>query len=277
MDRSGPILTLDKVSKYYEAQNGGELLAVKEVSLGVRDREFICILGPTASGKSTLLKMMGGIEKPTLGTMSLRGEIFEDGIPANKLRNFGFVFQQDNLLPWRTVVKNLRLPLEVFHSAGHGSADRIAEMLTLVGLQDYGDVYPHELSGGMRQRVSLARAMVHDPDILLMDQPLGALDAITRRMLSHELLRISRATRKVMVMVTNNIDEALLLGDRILVLTALPGEIAFEAANDIPAEARNEAIIENARYKALRALLDDIVHAQSEAGRTAGRTGGDGE
>ncbi len=269
-----PVMTLERVSKYYEVKNGGELLAVKDVSLAVLPEEFICILGPTASGKSTLLKMMGGIEKPTLGSMTLRGETFTDGIPSSRLKNFGFVFQQDNLLPWRTVVKNLNLPLEIFHAAGSGSRGRIEEMLTLVGLQDYGMVYPHELSGGMRQRVSLARAMMHDPDILLMDQPLGALDAITRKMLAYELLRISRVTRKTMVMVTNNIEEALLLANRVLVFTNLPGEIAYEVKNDIPVEARTESLPDNARYRELRALLDDFVHVQSESARMNKRRAG---
>lgn len=259
------ILHLDGISKYFDVKNGEELLAVKDITLSVRDKEYVCILGPTGSGKSTLLKMMGGIEKPTLGTISLRGERFENGIPSTKLKNFGFVFQQDNLLPWRVVEKNLRLPMEIFHLSGPETRDRILEMLELVGLQDYGNVYPHELSGGMRQRVSLARAMMHDPDILLMDQPLGALDAITRKMLAYELLRISRTTQKVVVMVTNSVDEALLLADRIVVLTSLPGEIAYEIDNDIPAEARGEAIFENERYKTLRSRLDDIVHQQIPA------------
>lgn len=262
-----PALELIHVSKYYDVKNGGEFLAIKDVSLAVRAKEFVCVLGPTCSGKSTLLKMMGGIEKQTLGTIAMGDEMFDDGVPSDRLRNFGYVFQQDNLLPWRTVEKNLALPLEIFGLKGANTPGRVREMLTLVGLQDYGRVYPHELSGGMRQRVALARAMMHDPDILLMDQPLGALDAITRKMLAYELLRISRAASKVIVMVTNNIDEALLLSDRIVVLTSLPGEIACELVNDIPASARNDEMIDNDRYKVLRAKLDELVHA------VAGRDG----
>lgn len=256
-------MTLTGISKFFEV-GGGELHVIDDVGLELLDKEFICVLGPTGSGKSTLLKLMGGVEKPTEGTISLRGEVFPDGIPSNRLGRFGFMFQQDNLLPWRTVRSNLMLPLEVFHKKRASSAARVTEMLTLVGLQDYDRVYPYELSGGMRQRVSLARAMVHDPDILLMDQPLGALDAITRRMLAHELLRISRATEKIVVMVTNSIDEALLLSNRILVLSRLPGRIARVIVNDIPADARTEAIVENNRYKELRPELDDIMHKQGD-------------
>lgn len=264
MNEAKPLLGLKNISKYYDLNNGDELLAVQDITLALHGEEFICILGPTSSGKSTLLKIMGGIEKPTLGTLTLMGEEFEDGVPSNRLRNFGFVSQQDNLLPWRVVEKNLALPLEIFRFDKSGTPARVAEMLKLVGLQDYGNVYPHELSGGMRQRVSLARAMVHDPDILLMDQPLGALDAITRKMLAYELLRISRAAKKAVVMVTNNIDEALLLADRVIVFTSLPGRIATEIINDIPLASRNEAIIEHPRYKELRARLDNLVHAQNQ-------------
>lgn len=269
-------MALNGISKFFDV-TGGELHVVDDVSLELFDKEYICILGPTGSGKSTLLKVMGGVEKPTEGTMSLGDETFTNGIPSNRLNRFGFVFQQDNLLPWRTVYANLMLPLEVFHRKDGSARDRVMAMLRLVGLEDYDRVYPHELSGGMRQRVSLARAMVHDPDILLMDQPLGALDAITRRMLSHELLRISRATQKIVVMVTNSVDEALLLGNRILVLSRLPGRIARVIDNDIPLEARTESIMENARYKELRAQLDTIVHAQSDPAisrrHAAGRRG----
>ncbi len=264
MTDSQPILEVKNISKYYDIKNGGELLAVQDISLSLHPREFICVLGPTSSGKSTLLKMMGGVEKPTLGSILLGGVEYDDGVPASELKRFGYVFQQDNLLPWRVVSKNLALPLEVFKIKSD-NARRIADMLQLVGLQDYARVYPHELSGGMRQRVSLARAMVHDPDILLMDQPLGALDAITRKMLSYELLRISRAAQKAVVMVTNSIDEALLLSDRIVVFTSLPGRIAEEVVNDIPLDARDETIMENARYKDLRARLDRLVHAQNQA------------
>lgn len=269
-------MTLNRVSKFFDLGDD-ELHVLDGIDLELFDKEFVCILGPTGSGKSTLLKIMGGVEKPTEGSISLGGEVFAGGVPRERLGRFGFVFQQDNLLPWRTVRANLMLPLEVFRKKGPASTARVAEMLELVGLGDYARVYPHELSGGMRQRVSLARAMVHDPDILLMDQPLGALDAITRRMLSHELLRISRATEKIAVMVTNSVDEALLLGNRILVLSRLPGRIARIMDNDIPLEARTDAIIENKRYKELRAELDDIVHKQGDPAisrrHAAGRRG----
>jgi NitT/TauT family transport system ATP-binding protein len=258
---SVPVLSLKRVSKYYDVKDG-ETIVLKEIDIEVGEREFICVLGPTGSGKSTLLKVMGGIEEQTGGTIALRGKVYESGIPPDKRNNFGFVFQHDNLLPWRTVEKNLRLPMELFRGKDGAAAERIHEMLTLVGLQDYKRVYPHELSGGMRQRVSLARAMMHDPDILLMDQPLGALDAITRKMLAYEFLNIFKKTRKSMVMVTNSIDEAVLLANRIVILSALPGTVTHIVDNDIPVEARGENVAELPRYQELRQTIDALTRVR---------------
>lgn len=257
-----PIMELRGISKYFENKQGGELSVVDGINLSIQEREFICILGPTESGKSTLLKIMGGVEKPTGGSIRLRDRELHEGIPADLLIDFGFVFQSENLLAWRTVEKNLLLPLEVFRLQDKQKSKALVdEMLELVGLQNFKHVYPHELSGGMRQRVSLARAMMHNPPILLMDQPLGALDAITRKMLAYELLRISRKTQKTIVMVTNSIDEALLLADRILVLTSKPGTVAYELKNDIPAEARNEEITEHPHFQELREELEAYIRS----------------
>jgi len=268
---SKPIISLVNIEKFYDIKDG-EIQILKNISFDVYEKEFICILGPTGCGKSTLLKLMGGIEKQTLGTLSIEGEIFLDGVPAERLSRFGFVFQQDNLLAWRTVEKNLMLPMEVFGMRSKDTKERIDEMLRLVGLLDYKRVYPHELSGGMRQRVALARAMMHDPDILLMDQPLGALDAITRKMLAYELLSISRTTEKVIVMVTNSVNEALLLSNRIFVLSPLPGTIAREIHNDIPPEARTEKLSENHRYNELRMELDSHIRGGLLSGKSDDNT-----
>jgi NitT/TauT family transport system ATP-binding protein len=258
-----PIMELRGISKYFENKQGNELQVVDGIDLSVHEKEFICILGPTGSGKSTLLKMMGGVEKPTGGTIRLRDQELRGGIPADMLTEFGFVFQSENLLAWRTVEKNLLLPMEIFGMKDKQKAKgRVNEMLEMVGLLDFKQVYPHELSGGMRQRVSLARAMMHDPPILLMDQPLGALDAITRKMLAYELLRISRKTQKTIVMVTNSIDEALLLADRVFVLTSMPGKIACEVQIDIPPEARDEQITEYPRFLELREELEAFVRSE---------------
>jgi len=269
---SEPVISLKNVDKYYDVKSD-EVHVLKSISFDVFQCEFVCILGPTECGKSTLLKVVGGIEKQTLGTISLDGETFLDGVPADRRSRFGFVFQQDNLLPWRTVEKNILLPIEVYKLRKKNTKARADEMLRMVGLQDYKRVFPHELSGGMRQRVALARAMMHDPEILLMDQPLGSLDAITRKMLAYELLNISRTTQKVMVMVTNSIDEALLLANRIFVLSPAPGAIEREIHNDIPQEARTEHIAEHQRYIELRAELDNLIRDSADAQCAAGIMG----
>lgn len=254
--------TIQGISKSFETKDD-ELTVIDNIDLSIAEKEFVCLMGPTGSGKSTLMKIMGGIERPASGKISIKGKTYEDGVPRNLLRQFGFVFQNDNLLAWRTVAKNLNLPLEVFKLRGEEWKKRINEMLEMVGLIDYKDCYPYELSGGMRQRVGIARALVHNPEILLLDQPLGALDAITRKMLAYEILNIWKKTRKTIIMVTNNIDEALLLSNRIFVLSTLPAKIAYEIKVDIPYEDRNESIGENPRFNELRHELNLIIRKVS--------------
>ena len=236
-----------------------ELVCLDDINLTILEGEYVCILGPSGCGKSTLLKIIGGIEKPTLGSIVMDEEVFEDGIPKSHLKDFGFVFQQHNLLEWRTVQKNLRLNLEIFRLKGSEWEKRVEEMLEIVGLQDYANIYPHELSGGMKQRTGIARALVHDPKGLIMDQPFGALDAITRNMLSY----IWKKTQKTMIMVTNSVEEALLVSSRILVMNK-KGEFISKIVNDVPLKARDEKIAYNDRYNELRKKLDDIVHEIQE-------------
>ena len=150
--------------------------------------------------------MIAGIIKPSLVTISIDGEIFKEGVPKETRKKFGFVFQNDNLLPWRSIRKNLKLSLELNKLEGPEWDEKIGEVLKMVGLYDYIDAYPDELSGGMRQRVNVARALVHNPSILLMDQPFGALDAITRRILSHDFMKLWQETQKTVIFVTNDID-----------------------------------------------------------------------
>ncbi len=240
-----------------------ELVCLDDINLTILEGEYVCILGPSGCGKSTLLKIIGGIEKPTLGSIVMDEEVFEDGIPKSHLKDFGFVFQQHNLLEWRTVQKNLRLNLEIFRLKGSVWEKRVEEMLEIVGLQDYANIYPHELSGGMKQRTGIARALVHDPKVLIMDQPFGALDAITRNMLSYEMLDIWKKTQKTMIMVTNSVEEALLVSSRILVMNK-KGEFISKIVNDVPLKARDEKIAYNDRYNELRKKLDDIVHEIQE-------------
>ena len=205
----------------------GRLWALGGVSFRVAPGEFLCIVGPSGCGKTTLLRILGGLARPTGGSVYLEGE----PLTAPR-RRIGFVFQKAALLPWRTVLENVTLPLEIQGVEAAEARRRAEELLELVRLQGFEGAYPHELSGGMEQRVAIARALVHDPAILLLDEPFGALDALTRERMNLELLRIWRAKRKTVVMVTHSIQEAIFLADRVLVMSPRPGRI--EASFPVP-------------------------------------------
>lgn len=224
-----PLLVVDRVSKVF--QDGEERLnALHPVSFVIQTGEFVCILGPSGSGKSTLLRIIGGLVGPSTGTVRFAGQPVRQPPPA-----MGFVFQRTNLMPWRTVLDNVLLPLEVQSGRPDDVARQQAfEMLELVGLDGFAHTYPRQLSGGMAQRVVLARALIQQPLLLLMDEPFGALDALTRERLNLELLRLCRRNGQTVLMVTHSIQEAVFLADRVLVLTERPGRIKTEIHVDLP-------------------------------------------
>lgn len=257
------LLQAKNICKTFGGENKKEpaVEVLHDISLDIQEKEFVLILGNSGCGKSTLLKILAGIESAASGNIVIDGKDQGKRISREELRNFGYVFQNNNLLQWRTAEGNLRFVLEVMKLKGEMWNNRVDEMLRIVGLQDYKKVYPHELSGGMRQRVGIARALVHDPKVLIFDQPLGALDAITRKMLSYELLNIWKKTQKTIVMVTNNVDEALLLANRIIVLSPIPGSVVREFKVDISYEDRTLAIKENPRYQELRKEIIELIHS----------------
>ena len=257
------------IVKTFPGENGARIPAVNGISMDIAEREMVVILGPTGCGKSTFMKILGGIQPADSGEIILDGASCGCEVPRALLRKFGFVFQGDNLLQWRTAEGNLKFNLETMHLKGPEWSRRVDEMLEIVGLSDYRRVYPHELSGGMKQRVGIARALVHNPEILLMDQPFGALDAITRRMLTFELLNIWRETQKAIVVVTNNVDEALLLGSRVFVFSQLPATIRYQMDVDIPYEERTPEVISAQRFLELRAQLNDMVRSTMTGGDNA--------
>lgn len=191
--------------------------ALADISLSIPAGSFTVLVGPSGVGKSTLLRILGGLLQPTTGRVLLKGRS-----PHQTREPIGIVFQQENLMPWRTAYENVRLPLEI---TGEEEDGRVMELLQLVGLQGFERSYPAQLSGGMAQRVALARALVHEPDLLLLDEPFGALDALTRERMGQELLRIWRAMPVTVFMVTHSIAEAVLLADDVLVMTEHPGRI----------------------------------------------------
>ena len=220
------VLVADEITVTFQGQQNS-LEALESVSLHVGAGEFLCIVGPSGCGKSTLLRVLGGLVKPTNGKVYIRGELL-----TAPRRQIGFVFQKANLMPWRTVLRNVTLPLEIKGLKAEEAGQQAGELLKLVGLEGFEDAYPHELSGGMEQRVAIARALIHDPAILLLDEPFGSLDALTRERMNLELLRIWEARRKTVVMVTHSIQEAIFLADRILVMSSRPGRI--EATVPVP-------------------------------------------
>jgi NitT/TauT family transport system ATP-binding protein len=218
---------VEKVSREYRTRTG-RVLAVQDMSMQAREQEFVAILGPSGCGKSTLLKMIAGLVPATAG------KILVDGQPvAEPLERLGMVFQSPVLLRWRTVLSNVLFPAEAFGKRDAAMQERAMGLLTLVGLKGFEQKYPHELSGGMAQRVSLARALLLDPKLLLMDEPFGALDALTRDEMGFELLRIWQERPKTIVFVTHSISESVLLADRVLVMTARPGRVAMEMKIDL--------------------------------------------
>lgn len=227
MDGTLPIIQVHNLSAVFPNGNGG-LQALKNLSFHVLSQEFLCVLGPSGSGKSTLLRLLAGLLPPTEGSI-----YYADTPLAGPRQGIGFVFQKANLMPWRTVIENIILPLELEQLSSAAALDKAREMIELVGLAGFEYMYPRDLSGGMAQRVAIARALVHDPDVLLLDEPFGSLDALTRERMGSELLRIWQARRKTVVMVTHSISEALFLADRVLVLSQRPGQIRLDLQVDL--------------------------------------------
>jgi NitT/TauT family transport system ATP-binding protein len=223
-----PVLIAEGISKIYRT-TWGRIHALESISFRVGLGEFLCIVGPSGCGKTTLLRILSGLLAPTRGAVYLNGEPLD-----SPRRQIGFVFQKANLMPWRTVLKNVTLPLEV-QGLRRVEAHALAqELLDLVGLGGFEKVYPHELSMGMQQRVAIARALIHDPAILLLDEPFASLDALTRERMNLELLRIWKARQKTVVMVTHSIQEAVFLADRVLVMSPLPGRIETAVSVSLP-------------------------------------------
>ena len=232
--------------------------ALKDVSLDIQTGEFLSLLGPSGCGKSTFLRVVADLIAPTGGSLKVLGVTPET---ARLRRDIGFVFQDAALLPWRTALQNVELPLEVARGKTHKAHTARAtprELLELVGLKGSENAYPHELSGGMRQRVSIARALVSDPRILLMDEPFGALDEITRDRLNEELLRVWRELGMTVLFVTHSIYEAAFLGQRVLMLAANPGRVQEIVPVALPPD-RTLAIRETPEFVQLTAYLRRVL------------------
>lgn len=215
-----PLIETRALRKEFTLDGGERVLALDGVDISVSDKDFVCLLGPSGCGKSTWLRLVAGLEEPTSGEILFKGS----GVKGPG-KERGMVFQEYSLMPWRTVAENVALGPE-FNGKGRKERREIAmDYLERVGLEKFADAKPHELSGGMRQRAAIARALANDPEVLLMDEPFGALDAHTRVLLQKELLRIWEMDRKTVVFVTHSVDEAIFLADKIVVMTSHPGRV----------------------------------------------------
>ena len=223
------MIRLSGVGKEFEARKGGRVVALREIDLDVKENEFVVFVGPSGCGKSTLLKLIAGLQRCTAGSIEIDGRAVSEPFP-----DVGFVFQQPVLLPWRTVRGNILLSAEMLGLSPAAFRQRATELLELSGLVEFAERYPRELSGGMQQRVSICRALLHDPTLLLMDEPFGALDALTREAMAMVLLRIWEGNRKTVLFVTHSIKEAVVLADRVVVMTPRPGRVERVLKIELP-------------------------------------------
>jgi NitT/TauT family transport system ATP-binding protein len=242
-----PFLSVCDLSLTFPNGNGG-LEALQCVSFDLAAQEFACVLGPSGSGKSTLLRILAGLLTPSTGSITF----------AAQQPRISVVFQQANLMPWRTALENITLPLELQGVPAAESRARAAGLIRLTGLEGFENAWPRHLSGGMAQRVALARSLIQDPDLLLLDEPFGSLDALTRERMEAELLNIWQSRRTTVLMVTHSISEALLLSDRVMVFTPRPGQVELDLPVDLP-RPRQEEVRYTPEFAALSRKLKAAI------------------
>ena len=260
----GRVIELSHITKTYRSRRGGDVHAVDDVTLDVNEQEFVSLVGPSGCGKSTLLKLVAGLTPATRGAVRVRGVEVREPYP-----DVGFVFQTAVLLPWRSVLDNVLFSIEMLGLPRERHRDDALRLIELAGLRGFEHRYPWELSGGMQQRVAICRALVHDPGLLLMDEPFGALDAMTREEMSLELLRIWDRRRKTILFVTHSIPEAILLSDRVVVMTPRPGRIARVLDIALP----RPRVVEmefDARFREYTAEIRGLIFGRRDAGSPVG-------
>ena len=252
-----PVIELRGVSKTYRTRDG-EVPSLQPIDFTISDGEFVVVVGPSGCGKTTLLKMIAGLLAPSSGEIRVEGRTI-----TKPHGGVGIVFQSAMLLPWRSVFRNVMMPVEVKNLPRETYRKRAQALLKMVGLEGFENKYPWQLSGGMQQRASICRALVHDPKIVLMDEPFGALDAMTRERMNVELQRIQRETSKTVLLITHSIPEAVFLADRILVMTDRPGSIA--AVYDVPLKRpRSLDVLADPVFVALTQTIRRHFNAQTD-------------
>jgi NitT/TauT family transport system ATP-binding protein len=252
------IISIKHLNKQFQSADGTLVHALKDINLDIHEGEFISFIGPSGCGKSTLLRLVADLIPPTSGSLTIRGHSPHE---ARLNREYGFVFQSATLYEWRTVKKNVQLPLEVMRFPGALRDQRVKEMLELVELSDFADHYPWQLSGGMQQRVSIARALSFEPQLLLMDEPFGALDEMTRERLNNELLQIwSKMPSMTVLFVTHNIAEAVYLSSRVVVMSPRPGQISGIIDIDLPRPRNTDTLDSDQFFR----LTNEVRHLLRE-------------
>jgi NitT/TauT family transport system ATP-binding protein len=260
------MLSAENVTKTF-SRDSRETVALDRVNLQFETGQFTCILGPSGSGKSTLLHILGGFEPAT------QGHVLLDNVTIEKpSRRLGMVFQQASLFPWLTVEKNVAWPLEVHGTPKKAARTKARELLNLVGLTGFESAFPGELSGGMKQRAAIARTLAFEPDVLLMDEPFGALDAQTRELMQEELSRIWQEAKLTVVFVTHDIGEAVFLADRVVLLSARPGRVACDIAVDLR-RPRTPDLKKSTRMREYEDQFWDLLRHETEAAAAAAAKG----
>ena len=253
------MIVIERLTKSFEPARRQRHLALGEISLSIAEGEFVAILGPSGCGKSTLLYVVGGFVAPSSGTVAVHGKPVTGPGPDR-----GPIFQEFALFPWKTVLGNVMYGLIEQGVAKAQAESKARALISLVHLTGYENFYPKELSGGMKQRVAIARTLAYGPRILLMDEPFGALDAHTRTGLQHELLEIWERDRKTVLFVTHSVEEAVFLSDRVVVLTRSPGRIKAEVAIDLPRPRRRAELLVEKRYQTLVVDIERLMDPPAE-------------
>lgn len=256
------VISIQNVNKIFNQGSAEEVIALKDINLEIQPGEFVSLIGPSGCGKSTLLRLIADLGQPTSGVVTVNGKTPGE---ARRGREYGFVFQAATLYEWRTIQKNVQLPLEIMGYSTEEQNARTQKMLDLVELGQFGNHYPWQLSGGMQQRASIARALAFEPKLLLMDEPFGALDEFTRDRMNMELLRIWRQTNITIVFVTHSISEAVFLSNRVVVMSARPGRIKDIIQVDLPQPRIFETREEPAYYNYITQVRESLRDAFQQA------------
>lgn len=262
-DKNSDKIRLVNLTKLFQTRFQ-TITAVKDVNMRFAKGDFVSLIGPSGCGKSTVIRMIDDIIKPTSGDIIIDGQTLDPKtrIPTDVIRKIGFIFQQPNMYPWMTVRENVMLPLKVFGLTDPEHERYADELIARSGLAAQRDSYPTELSGGSMQRAGVIRAMVHNPDILLMDEPFGALDEMTRELLNMELLDIWQTTGKTIIFITHSVDEAVLLSNRVYVMGTNPGRVVDEIAIDLPRPRSLDMIVSDQFVKYCEYLTAKIGHVE---------------